>query len=103
MGLNCSAKDCNHNNGGACCAGAIVVDGRQAVTTSETCCKNYSPSAGGLNTEFAQEFNTLSKTTDVKDIKCKACNCQHNVKKCCHASSVQMNAQSGACDTFSVE
>ena len=39
--LKCNATNCAHNESCECRAGAIEVGGREAVTTSETCCSSF--------------------------------------------------------------
>ncbi|HAX72027.1 MAG TPA: hypothetical protein DCY20_00735 [Firmicutes bacterium] len=101
MGINCHANDCVHNSQGACFAGNIVVDGKQATSTSGTNCKSYSKSSANDDFEFAAEFDANAVPTQTRGIRCKACNCKHNIKKSCQAEAVQINAANASCETFS--
>ncbi len=93
--LKCNATNCAHNESCECRAGAIEVGGREAVTTSETCCSSF---VDRVNSGFTNcEDCGCTKT---QNIKCEACNCKYNENLCCMADDVRINEKDASCQTF---
>ena len=94
--LKCAAQSCAYNTAGDCYAGGINVNGKQATTTSNTCCASYQDKSAGGFTNCSDQCNCVS----TQNINCKACNCKHNENECCKADQVQINNENASCETF---
>ena len=94
--LGCSAINCVYNTSGECYSESIKVDGRQATTTSHTCCSTFRDQDTCGFTNSADECDCV-KTSN---IDCKACNCKYNENENCTAPSVKINSVNASCETF---
>lgn len=88
--LVCSATNCIYNDDRYCCKGDIQVDGREATTSSATCCSSFRERKGETGRNAAMEPNR-----DI-DIKCQACHCKYNEDCHCGADQIGIGG-SNAC------
>lgn len=101
--LVCSAMTCIYNKGECCSKGDIMVGGKNAETSSETCCESFVPRSENGAT------SSLGAPCDRIQVDCKACQCQYNEHEKCCASKIDINGASAkdsdqtACGTFNCE
>ncbi|HAX73675.1 MAG TPA: hypothetical protein DCY20_09160 [Firmicutes bacterium] len=104
MSLKCSVRSCCHNDdSGKCYASVVQIRGAQSLCTDETLCKSFHSQTSCRpcdDTEFGCEFNAAKLAADVKNIKCSAAHCKHNVSNRCSATHVQVNRETASCETF---
>lgn len=98
--LVCSAMSCVYNKGQYCSKGDIMVGGKEAETSGETCCESFKVRT---ENQATSSMGTPSKTIHVD---CKACHCQYNKEYKCTASQIDIAGASAKqseqteCGTF---
>lgn len=82
--LGCSAVNCVYNKEELCCKGDILVGGRTANCSDETCCESFSD----------RKYDSFSNTTATPyqniSIDCEAENCKYNRSMKCTAAHVDI-------------
>lgn len=94
--LGCTVKSCTHNWEEKCDKDCILVEGKHACTSSETCCGSF---------EDAKDFGYKNVTHDVKmhtDVDCEATDCVYNEDKRCAAGHIGI-AGAHACECSQTE
>ena len=98
--LVCMARQCSYNNAQKCCKGDIMVGGKNACKSDETCCESF---RGAEKDHFS---NAMSHPCDTICIDCEAEKCVHNSNYKCHAQNVSIEGSQAcqcketACGTF---
>lgn len=114
--LNCSARNCAHNEGGLCGAGYILVEGVGSTTSSDTFCSNFIEGNANNDNMVTNNTNYLSQLTDMfysmenirvnPDVSCHAVNCFYNLAGRCEAREITVTGdrvaqkEETACETF---
>lgn len=100
--LKCGAVNCTYNEEKYCCKGDIMVGGKHADRTEDTCCESFAQKREGHDT-YTSSLSHPSKTIS---IDCEAVKCIYNSNYKCVAEHVDI-AGSGAkisgeteCSTF---
>ncbi len=94
--LECSVKNCLHNEDNRCCKQAIIVDGSGAKEPCQTCCGSFDQNKDGT-------FHNLFKTPENRlEIDCEAVNCVYNENRRCAADRIGI-AGDGASDASHTE
>lgn len=89
--LKCAADTCTYNNSMLCCKGDIMVGGKHACNTDETCCESFAEKRGeSFTSSMEHPCQTIS-------IDCEAVKCVYNSNYKCHAEHVDIKG-CGACD-----
>lgn len=89
--LKCKVENCVYNKNDYCCKGDIMVGGRHANSSDETCCESFAQKKGDSYTSAIEHpCQTIS-------VDCEACNCTYNSNYKCVAKHVDIHG-SGACD-----
>lgn len=88
--LDCVVTNCLYNEDKCCCKSDILVEGKDAHTTEQTCCGSYAKRREGEATSAAK---CVDKETDVC---CEACKCVFNDNRKCTAEHIGI-AGSQAC------
>lgn len=80
--LECSVKNCIHNEEPYCCKGDITVEGSRARNTSETCCGSFQ--------ERTRECgcNSVGHRSPDIEVECGAQKCVHNEDCKCAATRI---------------
>lgn len=98
--LTCYAKKCTYNEDCKCCKGDIMVGGKHANSSEETCCESF------RDAKSDQFSSALEHPCQTISIDCEVVNCKYNSNYKCHADSVQIDGESAmkaketACGTF---
>lgn len=93
--LECSVKNCIFNEEPYCCKGDIMVEGKNAKNTSETCCASFQERSNDSGK------NAVGHKSENIDIDCEAVHCIHNEDCKCSANRIGIvggNATE-SCDT----
>lgn len=80
--LECTVKNCMHNNEHCCCISNICVEGIKAVNEAETCCNSFVEKRDHFSNSIDKEKNP------VVDVSCKATNCAYNDECKCQAGDI---------------
>ena len=89
--LDCTVDKCIYNKSECCCKGDIMVGGKHAKGTDDTCCESFSEKRGDSYTSALEHpCRTIS-------IDCEAVKCVFNSNYKCHAEHVDIKG-CGACD-----
>lgn len=80
--LDCSVAGCTYNTNNCCRRENICICGQEAIKSSETACKSFSPK--GTNT-LSNACCGAKKETEVA---CDAVNCRYNEAKVCTATHI---------------
>lgn len=98
--LVCGAKNCCYNKEQLCCKGDIMVAGKHAECSENTCCESF----------YRQKTDTFSSSIShpsaTISIDCEALKCRYNVNYRCQAKQVDIrgsqaeNATQTSCATF---
>lgn len=114
--LNCMARRCVNNEGGLCGAEYIMIEGKGALSTSQTYCSNFkennimSQITALGNTNYVGEIaQIISEDLEMKmipNVSCHAEKCFYNINGKCKASDIsivgdkaKVNKDTG-CETF---
>ena len=93
--LECSVDNCMYNEDRCCCKGDILVTGKDAKNTSETCCGSFHQRKDG----GAQ--NAVGHKSETIDVDCEAVKCRFN--EACKCSAERIGIVGGraakSCDT----
>ncbi len=93
--LECSVTNCMYNDENCCCKGDILVTGKEAKNTSETCCGSFHERKGwGAK-------NMVGHKSEHIDVDCEAVKCKFNEACKCSADRIGIvggNA-TAICDT----
>ena len=91
MPIQCSAISCAHNKDRVCYANAIMVEGRDAHTSSETACATYTEPVGEGFNEFVSSTN--AGDAPCTHIGCKAESCMYNDHEKCMAGAIVVDGE----------
>ena len=100
--LKCGVKDCTYNENCYCCKGDIMVGGKHADTTDDTCCESFAK----RREEHNAYTSSLEHPSRIISIDCEAVKCVYNSNYKCianHVDIVGTGADDGkdtACETF---
>ncbi len=92
--LKCGAENCIYNEEHYCCKGDIMVGGKHAHKTEETCCESFAQRREGHDA-YTSSLAHPSKTIS---IDCEAVKCIYNSNYKCIAEHVDIRGCS-ACDS----
>ncbi|MBQ8591420.1 MAG: DUF1540 domain-containing protein [Lachnospiraceae bacterium] len=89
--LNCKVETCLYNKNHYCSKGDIMVGGKHANSSDETCCESFAQKKGDSYTSAIEHpCKTIS-------IDCEAVGCTYNANYKCVARHVDIHG-SGACE-----
>ncbi|MBD5460263.1 MAG: DUF1540 domain-containing protein [Lachnospiraceae bacterium] len=91
--LKCAVENCTYNKECLCSKGDIMVGGRHACCTDETCCDSFTQRREGIDS-YTSALDHPSRTIS---IDCEAKNCVYNNNYKCVADHVDIRG-CGACD-----
>jgi len=100
--LKCGACNCTYNQDRYCCKGDIMVAGRHADTTEDTCCDSFAR----RREEKDVYTSSLEHKSRIISIDCEAVKCAYNSNYKCIATHVDIvgrganDSKATACDTF---
>lgn len=80
--LDCNVVNCAYNDDNCCRRNDIVITGKLAHVSSETCCSSFEPKGCECATN-----GTLCTCKDT-DVCCEAVECKFNQSKHCHAEHI---------------
>ena len=89
--LNCTVASCRYNEDSCCCKDGIMVEGKSATTSGETCCGSFAEKTSDMVKNYTGE---PKKATDVS---CKAEKCVHNENCQCKASGIDVAGRNACC------
>lgn len=92
--LKCSVESCLYNEDQLCSKGDIMVGGKHASTSEETCCESFARRREGQD---AFKSSTCHPTRTIS-IDCEVAKCVYNANYKCKASHVDIKGCSGCCD-----
>lgn len=98
--LVCGAVNCTYNNDKYCCKGDIMVGGKHAQSSENTCCESFHKSNG------ESYSNATSHPSKTISIDCEAVKCIYNADYRCQAAHVDIKgsnadkAMETLCATF---
>lgn len=101
--LKCSAQTCMYNEDHYCCKGDIMVEGRDAMEPSATCCGSFRERTGENTT------NAMEHPSRMIDVDCEAEKCVFNDDCKCTAQEIGIagshacNCQDTECASFECE
>ncbi len=98
--LACTVTNCVHNCDARCCKQAIIVDGKEACDSCDTCCGSFDEKREG-------SFKNIFKTPENRlEIACEAVKCVYNEDHKCKADNIDISgdgasrAEQTQCATF---
>ena len=100
--LKCMAENCTYNKEKLCSKGDIMVGGKHATSTQDTCCESFAERREGMDA-FTSSLSHPSKTIS---IDCEAVKCVYNSNYKCIADHVDIDGSQAhesretACATF---
>ncbi|MEE1037988.1 MAG: DUF1540 domain-containing protein [Eubacterium sp.] len=96
--LTCGAANCTYNKDSLCCKGDIMVGGKQAQNSENTCCDSFREKKCGCNSLTSSTAHPSSTIS----IDCEAVKCVYNTDYRCKAEKVDIkgNTASKAEDTI---
>lgn len=89
--LKCAVDTCSYNKSDCCCKGDIMVGGKHAENTDETCCDSFREQG---RDNFVSALDHPCQTIC---IDCEATKCIYNANYKCHAEKVDIKG-CHACD-----
>ncbi|MBQ7925647.1 MAG: DUF1540 domain-containing protein [Lachnospiraceae bacterium] len=92
--LKCGAKNCTYNEDNYCCKGDIMVGGKHAGKSADTCCESFVERKG----DKANYISSISHPSKVISIDCEAEKCMYNKNYKCVAEHVDIKG-CNACDS----
>lgn len=98
--LNCEAVNCIYNKEELCSKGDIMVGGKQAEKSAETCCESFKEIADGSMS------NSTGSGCATIHVDCKALECSFNKDEKCSAGAIDIEgtqaneAKETDCGTF---
>ncbi|MBQ8116894.1 MAG: DUF1540 domain-containing protein [Lachnospiraceae bacterium] len=84
--LKCGAQNCTYNRSKLCCKGDIMVGGRHAGTSDDTCCESFAERRDG-HENFTSSIEHPSRLIS---IDCEVSNCIYNNNYRCKADHVDI-------------
>ncbi len=90
--LRCAVESCTYNKGKRCCKGDIMVGGKNAHCTDETCCESFLVQREG----FDGFVSAVERPNPTISIDCDAVKCYYNSNYKCVAEHVDIKGD-GAC------
>ena len=99
--LKCGATECTYNKEQLCSKGDIMVGGKHADKSDDTCCESFRVKRGEDS-----YTSSLSHAGKIISIDCEAQNCVYNSNYKCHAEHVDIkgcgadNCKETTCATF---
>lgn len=94
--LDCTVTNCIHNQNKCCCKEGIIVEGKDAKKSQDTCCGSFQEKRGD------SARNAVEQPKKETKIECKACDCTYNKDCCCSASHIGV-AGNNACSCGETE
>ena len=94
--LFCGAVKCTYNKDNYCCKGDIMVGGKHAETSENTCCESFHERRGEAYT------SSVSHPSKTISIDCEAVKCIYNDDYRCQASHVDIKGHSAGSSTETV-
>ena len=100
--LKCGVENCTYNEEHYCCKGDIMVGGKHACNTEDTCCESFAQRKEGRDTYTS----SISHPSRIISIDCEAVKCIYNDDYRCQASHVDIKGHSAGssietvCATF---
>ena len=91
--LKCQVENCTYNKERLCSKGDIMVSGKHAHKTDDTCCESFIQEREG----HESYTSSLSHPSKVISIDCEAVKCMYNSNYKCVADHVDIRGL-GACD-----
>ncbi len=85
--INCSVKNCSHNNEDICFANVINVGGKNAKEDSETCCASFLDSK--IYSDLVNNIN--ENGSQCSAITCNVGTCSYNSNNICNAKSIDVS------------
>lgn len=114
--LNCSAKNCDHNEEGICKASNIIIEGISSESSKDTYCSSYIDQDGevGYSSGVANSYIANMMESSISSayempmspyVSCNAINCQYNLNGVCQSRDVLIYGEQNGilgtmCDTF---
>lgn len=98
--LKCSVKTCAYNKSDCCCKGDIMVGGKHAQNTDETCCDSFKAQ------DKDSYVSALDHPCETISIDCEATKCVYNTNYKCNADKVDIKGNNASdsrqtlCATF---
>ncbi len=89
--LKCRAESCTYNKDEYCCKGDIMVAGKHACDSDDTCCESF---AMRRDDSYISALEHPSQTIS---IDCEVSKCMYNSNYKCFAKRVEIKG-SGACE-----
>lgn len=100
--LECSVKNCCHNQDNCCCKQTIIVEGEHATRKNMTCC-------GSFDSSIDHPRNSTETPRHSLTVECDAINCRYNENRKCNATKIDINgggtthsADGTNCATFEI-
>ncbi|MBE5882934.1 MAG: DUF1540 domain-containing protein [Lachnospiraceae bacterium] len=100
--LKCGVENCTYNEEHYCCKGDIMVGGKHASCTEDTCCESFAQRRES-NDAYS---SALSHPSKIISIDCEAVKCIYNSNYKCVAEHVDIagcgagNSRETECATF---
>lgn len=91
--LQCRVENCTYNKETFCCKGDIMVGGKHACCTDDTCCESFAQRREGRDAYTS----SLEHPSKIISIDCDAVKCMYNNNYKCAAEHVDIKG-CGACD-----
>ena len=91
--LRCGVENCSYNKEKLCSKGDIMVGGKHACCTEETCCESFLQKREGHDSFIS----SIEHPTRTISIDCEAVKCRYNSNYKCVADHVDIKG-CGACD-----
>ena len=89
--LDCGVQNCVYNKDKACSKGDIMVGGKHAHTSDDTCCESFAEKRG-----TDSYVSALEHPCRTIGIDCEACECKYNTDYRCFAEHVDIQGN-GVC------
>lgn len=80
--LDCTVTGCVYNADRCCCKGDILVEGKNAERTEETCCGSFKE----RGSDSSQ--NAVGRMSREIEVACEACGCIYNKDRECTAEHI---------------
>lgn len=100
--LKCTVESCTYNKEKLCCKGDIMVGGKHADKTEDTCCESFVQKKEGRDSYTS----SLNHASGMISIDCEAVKCLYNSNYKCVAERVDIkggqacDSKGTACATF---
>ena len=92
--LKCQVENCTYNKEKLCSKGDIMVGGKHACSTEDTCCESFAQKREGRDSYTS----ALDHPSKIISIDCEAVKCMYNKNYKCIAERVDISGL-GACDS----